>query len=130
MLKNRQNHHLVQLKGVKEHPELTHLLGRQGKREWLIVRQLFIKADKWDAPLTLWDLAEATYIIPKVALSNSFLWLEEVLRRSFPALLLEILDSPCLLFLFICTNDKYYKMKSWTDPTSSFPWRRTHPLGG
>ena len=27
---------------------------------WLIVRQLLVEADWWDAALTLWDLAEAT----------------------------------------------------------------------
>ena len=29
----------------------------------------------------------------------------------------------------IHTKHKYNKMKSWTDFTSSFPWRRTHPFG-
>ena len=32
-VKKLQNHHLVQLKGVIEHPGLTHLLGTQNARE-------------------------------------------------------------------------------------------------
>ena len=35
----------------------------------------------------------------------------------------------CLLILLINTKHKNNKMKSWTDPTSSFPLRRTHRLG-
>ena len=37
---------------------LSHLLGRQGKYVWLIVRQLPIKSGWWDAPLALRDSAE------------------------------------------------------------------------
>ena len=37
---------------------LTCPLGRQGKHVWSIVRQPPIKTGWWDAPLTLWDLAE------------------------------------------------------------------------
>ena len=50
--------------------------------------------------------------------------------RRFPPLKLHkrILNSPCLLILWIHTKHKNYKMKSWTDPTSSFPWRRTDSL--
>ena len=53
------------------------------------------------------------------------------LSRRFPSLGLHrgILKSSCLLILLIHTKHKYNKMKSWTDPTSSFCWRRTHPLG-
>ena len=39
------------------------------------------------------------------------------------------LNSSCILILFIHTKHRYKKMKSWTDPTSSSPWRRTHLLG-
>ena len=50
--------------------------------------------------------------------------------RRFPLMRLHkpILNSPCLLILLIYTKRKNSKMKSWTDPTSSFPLRRTHPL--
>ena len=34
-----------------------------------------------------------------------------------------------VLILLIHTKHKYKNMKSCTDPASSFPWRRTHPLG-
>ena len=40
-----------------------------------------------------------------------------------------ILNCSCVLILLIHTKHKYKKMKSWTDPISSFPLRRTHPLG-
>ena len=51
--------------------------------------------------------------------------------RKFPPLVLhkEILNSPCLLILLIHIKQKNKKMNSWTDPTSSFHLRRTHPLG-
>ena len=51
--------------------------------------------------------------------------------RRFPPLGLHkgSLISPSLLILFIHTKDKNIKMKSWTDPVSSFPSRGTHPLG-
>ena len=53
------------------------------------------------------------------------------LRRRFPSLGLHrgILNSSSVLIFLIHTKHKYMKMKSWTNPTSSFPWRRTHPLG-
>ena len=35
---------------------LTHLLGRQGRHLWLIVRQLPMKVGLWDTPLALRDL--------------------------------------------------------------------------
>ena len=34
-----------------------------------------------------------------------------------------------LLILLIYTKHKYKIMKSWTDPTPSYPGKRTHPLG-
>ena len=46
-------------------PGLTHLLGRQGKHVWLIVRQL-PKTSWWDAPLALQDLAEAICMYTKI----------------------------------------------------------------
>ena len=51
--------------------------------------------------------------------------------RSFSPLCLhkEILNSPCLLIILIHTKHKSNKMKSWTDPMSSFTLRGTHPLG-
>ena len=51
--------------------------------------------------------------------------------RRFPPLGLHrgILNSSCLLILLIHTKHKYNKMKSCTDPTLSFAWRRTHPVG-
>ena len=57
------------------------------------------------------------------------MWL--CLRRNFPPLGLHkgILNSSYVLILLIHTKHKYKKMKSWIDSTSSFPWRRTHPLG-
>ena len=57
------------------------------------------------------------------------MWL--CLRKRFPPLWLhkEILNSSCVLILLIHTKHKYKNIKSWTDPTSSFPWRRTYPLG-
>ena len=36
----------------------------------------------------------------------------------------KILNSSCSLFLLIHTKYKHNKMKSWTDLTPSFPWRR------
>ena len=45
-----------------KHKDLTHLLGRQDKHMWLVVRQLLMRADWWDAPLTLWDLAKAIHL--------------------------------------------------------------------
>ena len=56
------------------------------------------------------------------------MWL--CLGKRFPPLWLHwgILNSSCVLILLIHTKHKYKNMKSWTDPTSSFPWRRTHPL--
>ena len=42
---------------------LGHLLGRQGKHVWLIVRQTSTKADWWDAPLVLWDLVKTICMI-------------------------------------------------------------------
>ena len=39
------------------------------------------------------------------------------------------LEPPCLLILLIHTKYKSNKTKSWTDPTSSIPLRRTNPLG-
>ena len=50
--------------------------------------------------------------------------------RSFSPLGLHkgILNSHCLLIILIHTKHKNNKMKSWTDPMSSFPLRRTHPL--
>ena len=61
-------------------------------------------------------------------LTEFWMWL--CLRRRFPPLGLhrEILNSSCVLILLIHTKHKYKKMKSWTDPTYSFPSRRTHPL--
>ena len=41
----------------------------------------------------------------------------------------ENLELPCLLIFLIHIKQKNNKMKSWTDPTSSFLLRRTHPLG-
>ena len=45
------------------------------------------------------------------------------LKRRFPSLELHrgILNSSCVLILLIHTKNKYKKMKSWTDPTLSFP---------
>ena len=68
----------------------------------------------------LYPNLQAIYTIQKVTLSNKFFQLEEGLWRSFPPLMLVILGSPCLPFLLIHTHHKY-KIKSWTDPTSSFP---------
>ena len=53
----------------------------------------------------LYPTLQATYTIQKATLSNNFL-LEEGLWRSFPPLVLVILDSPCLSFLLIYTNHK------------------------
>ena len=53
------------------------------------------------------------------------------LRRRFPPLGLHrgVLNSSYVLILLIHTKHKYKNMKAWTDPTSSFPWRRIHSLG-
>ena len=53
------------------------------------------------------------------------------LRRMSPPLGLNrgILNSSSVLILLIHTKHRYKNMKSWTDPSSSFPWRRTHALG-
>ena len=39
------------------------------------------------------------------------------------------LELPLPPHLLIHIKHKSNKMKSWMDPTSSFPLRRTHPLG-
>ena len=53
------------------------------------------------------------------------------LRKRFLPLGLHrgILNSSYILILLIHTKHKDNKMKSWTDLTSSFPWRRTNTLG-
>ena len=57
MSKRRQQNHLAQSQGTTEY-NLSHLLlGRQGYHMWLIVKQLPMKADCWDAPLVLQVLA-------------------------------------------------------------------------
>ena len=54
----------------------------------------------------LYPTLQAIYTVQKATLSNNFLWLEEGLSRSFPPLVLVILDSPCLSFLLIYTSHK------------------------
>ena len=51
--------------------------------------------------------------------------------RRFPPLGLHkgILNSPCFLILLIHPKHRNNKMKSSTGLTSSFPLRRTYPLG-
>ena len=41
----------------------------------------------------------------------------------------ENLELPLHPKFLIHTKHKNNKMKSWTDPTPSFPVKRTHPLG-
>ena len=48
---------------------LTHLLGRQDKHVWLVVKQLRMKVGWWDAPLKLRELAKA--ISKTLALGDS-----------------------------------------------------------
>ena len=50
---------------------LTHLPGRQSKYMCLIVRLLSKKADWWDAPFAIQELAEAIYIILTIELAHS-----------------------------------------------------------
>ena len=54
-------------------PGLTHLIGRQGKHVWLIVRQLPMKAGWWDALIVLRDLARAICMYAKIWLFMSSL---------------------------------------------------------
>ena len=69
-------------------------------------------------------------------------WMHLCLRRRFPrsALHRGILNSPSLLILLIHTKHKCNKIYSWTETKcnkiypwtetkSSFPWKRTRPLG-
>ena len=44
----------------------------------------------------------------------------QLVNKSFPPLMLGTLDSSCLLILLIYTKHKDSKVKTWTDPTSSF----------
>ena len=69
------------------------------------------------APLLMFDR------ILNVTLPNNLLKFEEDLRRIYPPLGLHkgTLDSPCFLILLIYTKHTYNKMKSRTDPVSSFP---------
>ena len=60
----------------------------------------------------LQNLAEAILIIPIATLSKNFLQLVEDLQGSFPLLVLEILDFPCLLVLLIYTIHKDKRAKS------------------
>ena len=46
-------------------PGLIHLIGRQSKHMWLIIRQLSIKAGWWGATLTIWNLAKAICLYEK-----------------------------------------------------------------
>ena len=135
-----------------------------------------MKADWWDDPLTLQDLAEAISI-PRRKISYSLIkhqhlytslrlripctcspptphihstfnqiriwnppgdlrwsfFAETVycLRRRFSPLGLYrwVLNSSYVLIFLIHTKHKYKNMKSWTEPTYSFRWRRTHELG-
>ena len=80
----------------------------------------------WDVPVVLSDLAKVW--IPNVTLPNTFLQVVEGLWRSFPLLVLGILDSSCQLIILSYAIHKDNKTKSWTDPTFSFPWRRTYPM--
>ena len=69
--------------------------------------------------------------ILNVTLPNNLLEFEEDLRRIYPPLGLHkgTLDSPCFLILLIYTKHTYNKMKSRTDPVSSFPWVTQALLG-
>ena len=73
-----------------------------------------MKAGHWDVPVALQDLAKMW--IPNFTLPNNFLQVVEGLWKSFPPLVLGILDSPCLLILFSYTIHKGNKTKSYTDP--------------
>ena len=75
-----------------------------------------MKAGWWDAPLAVQDLVKVW--ITNVTLPNNFLYQVEGLWRSFPPMVLGILDSHSLLILMIYTVRKNNKMNSWTDPHS------------
>ena len=83
----------------------------------------------WRKQSTVWLLAVFAEELHRSCLTEFWMWL--CLKRRFLLLGLHrgILNSSCVLILLIHTKHKYKKVKSWIDPTSSFPWRRTHPLG-
>ena len=79
------------------------------KNLWLTTTQLLIKGGWWLASLALQWFSHK-HKIPNIWVT------QENPEDPRP---LNSLDS----------HQTWYKMLSWTDPTSSFPWRRTHTLG-
>ena len=90
----------VQSLGAVEHKDLTHLLRRQEKHMWLIVRQLPMTADWWDVPLALWDLAKAIRLNSFVpTLCNRF---PSSFTSTKPRALRRISDIIVYYFCFMC----------------------------
>ena len=89
--------------------DLIHWVGN-AKNAWLTVGQLPMNAGWWDAPLALLYFSHK-YKIPTTGVT-----------QENP----ELLPPPNSLDSHQTQNNK---MISWTDPKSSFTWRRTHQLG-